>query len=404
MSSISSNTPFFDQKSPDKSSEGSQCLVKGKENLRVFNVCLDLDEVVVSLHARPQWIGLKTTYTQIAAFYMRKGCILSPENVTHYVHPAIVEFIRLLCQIDDLKLSFFSAAPRYRNEPFVASLLQHSLGDEKYEEIRDKVLIFSENHLSSRKKKLSAILHDPIEDAVLIDNDPSNRAEKEEDNFLYAPTTDTGDFSKLELKQEKYDSKGIARIKCFINSSVRKIQISANWHGESLKIRFWHKELREFQEIGVSKVTETELYDLLKPYMKSNNFQLPINSPILDKLYEFVRKHGGQTETICHRANRIYLITALLLRALNQARSSNAPLTRFLPRIQTKWNSAIAVEKSAWMSDDELYLEGLQELRSINPSLEFIHPHNYIEAARAPLTEDERCFIGNAIEHEPSRI
>lgn len=340
---------------------------------------------------------MKTSYNQIAAFYMRKGSILSAKNITHYVFPGVIELIQLLCQIEDVKLSFFSAAHSSRNKPFVASLLKLSLGDEKYNKIRDNIVIFSENHCCSRKKKLSAILKDPIEDTVLIDNDPSNRAENEENNFLYAPPTFTDSFSKLEFKQDKYDVKGKTRIKCFINSSK---QISADWHGEILKIRFWHKGLKKIQQIDVSKETEIELYDLLKPYMKLYNFQIPCNNAILDKLYKFVEKHGGQTEKICHRANRIYLITALLFRALNQARSSNASLSSFLPRIHTKWNSACEVNKNEWMTDDELYLEGLEILRGINPSLEFIHPHNYLEAARTPLTEDEQSFISNAIKNE----
>ncbi len=131
--------------------------------------------------------------------------------------------------------------------------------------------------------------------------------------------------------------------------------------------------------------------------MESYNLQIPYDSAILDKLYKFVEKHGGQTKKICHRANRIYLITALLFRALNQARSSNASLSSCLPRIHTECGEVI---KNEWMTDDELYLEGLEKLRSINPSLEFIHPHNYLEAARAALNEDEQGFISDAIKNE----
>jgi|GEM_PF-4607484 hypothetical protein len=391
----------YSQERSAAANKESQCLAKERINTRFFNVVLDIDDVLMSLSTYQQWMLTKTSSAQIAAFYMRKGSILSARDITHYVFPGVIEFIQLLCQIEDVKLSFFSAAHSSRNKPLVASLLKRSLGDKKYDKIRDNILIFSENHCCFRKKKLSAILQGPIEDAALIDNDPRNRAENEESNFLYAPPTFTGSFSKLELKQEKYDNKGKTKIKCFVNPVFVKKSISVNWKGEILKIRFWHKELKKFQEIDIDKVTEIELYDLLKPYMESYNFQIPSNRAILDKLYKFVEKHGGQTEKICHRANRIYLITALLFRALNQARSSNASLSSFLPRIHTEWNLGVfEVIKNEWMTDDELYLEGLEKLRSINPSLEFIHPHNYLEAARAPLNEAGQSFISNARKNE----
>ncbi|HEV8052792.1 MAG TPA: hypothetical protein VGP47_09870, partial [Parachlamydiaceae bacterium] len=212
-------------------SEESQCLVKGRPT-RFFNVVLDINDVLATLTACPHWSFMKTSYAQTVAFYMRKGRILSANNITHYVFPGVVELIKLLSQIEDVKVSFFNADHKSRNEPFVASLLKLSLGDEKYNKIRDNVLIFSENHCCSRKKKLSSVLKDPIEDALLIDKDPSNRAEKEESNFLYAPPTNTGSFSKLEFKQEKYDSKGKTKIKCFINPSIIKKHISAYWRGE----------------------------------------------------------------------------------------------------------------------------------------------------------------------------
>lgn len=391
---------------------------------RVFKVVLDIDDVLALLTTIP-CIDVKLSWKQVAAFFMRKGAILKAGNTTHYIYPGIIEFTKLLAKTNDILLSIFSSGWKWRNEPFTEALLIKAIGEKEYQAKKDQIRVFSVPDLVRQKKELSHVLKD-ITDSVLIDNDASNRARDydnkliEEKHFLYAPATITKDFLRLEFKEDKYDENGERDLKCILNASFRdydkrKKHIVAeywiapnrvtNWADydkmeKNWEINFWHEEEREYKKITLLKENEPELYKLLEPLKTSTaHTGLATNAPVTAALLQFVKKNGGQTKRICYKVNRIYLITAVLFRAIESARTTNTPLEDNLPRIELEYQKC-SPRMPEWAYEYKLYREGLKRLRGINPELTFITPKNYMAAATTPISVEEDCFLVDAIKCE----
>lgn len=141
-----------------------------------INIVLDIDYVL----ATPlEELGLDRFFIQ----WQKKQRLILNAGMDHILHPGVLEFIRYLYQMPNVRICFFSAGLKERNKDFVEKLLIKALGDERYQEIKDQVSknIFSRDDCTmlssvSYKKNLNVILQpeDKLDSTILIDDTREN--------------------------------------------------------------------------------------------------------------------------------------------------------------------------------------------------------------------------------------
>lgn len=106
-----------------------------------LNVVFDLDNTLV---VYTKCFASKKTHE----FLRDSGGVLVVEGFIYYILPGVSELLRHLFQQADVRVSFFSAGTRSRNEELVQSLLQLCLGLETYNRVKDSVKVLSREELT----------------------------------------------------------------------------------------------------------------------------------------------------------------------------------------------------------------------------------------------------------------
>lgn len=153
-------------------------------------------------------------------FFLRKGTIINAYGVTHYILPGVLELMRFLFSLPEVRVAFFSSGARIRNEPFVKILLTKALGEEHYNRIAADVVIMSEGNLmrfdsskystqnkqyglykdhNDHTKDINFTLapEDSLKNAIFIDDRPAFIHYEQEKNYVYAETVKSKDFDCL---------------------------------------------------------------------------------------------------------------------------------------------------------------------------------------------------------------
>lgn len=389
--------------------------------MKKHHIVLDID-MVLALHD-----GREAKY---ASFFLKKGAIFQAIK-THYIFPGVIEFLQLLFQDKDLKVSFFSSGIKRRNDIFVENLLRLALGEDRYETVKKDVLILSRNDLISigeeeeekehalygrrpgnNQKDLLKVLQEGelLENVILIDDDPSYAACGQVKNMLYVPPTMNYDFCSMEKEIEGYDENGFKNLKWEVLSIQEYNGYERNQVGsgkrivflqkeEGLEVAFIDKDSHEYVQKPLSEKQSQELNAFLSSSQKEDSY-----------IYDLVTSLGGQAKKIRRGANRIYYAVGLLFTALERAKNEGNSVADVLFSLQFKKNIIRSGNAHTdreyepiyyYMTRrDHFYLLGLEKLRQVNSNLELMHPKKYVECINSPLTEEEKAFLQDALDKE----
>lgn len=374
---------------------------------------------------------------QQAKFFKNKGAILTAIK-THYIFPGVLEFIKLLFQTENVKISFFSAGDKKRNIVFVDQLLKLSLPEIEYEEVKSKICILSRDDLTeptheegrkqyelydvypgNRQKDLSKALENSefLENAVLIDDDSSYIACGQAKNILYVPESENSNFTVLPSKCDSYERDGHKFLRCVLSSEEssdsekRAVeegkQIFILQTEEGFEVEFLNKS-RKYERRLISQEDHENLLLQLnqinqKNIRKNKSVSLIKDKELIRLISELVRSFEGKTRKICRQANRICYVTGLLFTALKIAESKNISVSESLFQMQFKLKKGMETYRPNFeqlCKRDDLYLIGLEKLREVNSNLQLITPHNYLECVQLPISENEQLVLQEAVENQ----
>ncbi len=391
-----------------------------------INVALDIDGVLACR---------RVGSNEQAQFFKNQGAIITAKK-TYYVFPGVIQLIKLLFQTEDIKVSFFSAGKKERNELFVEELLKLALTPSKYEDIKHKLRILSRNDLISasleerqtqmkiydilpgrKQKDLSKILCEGelLEHAILIENDITYVACGQAKNVLLMPSNDNYNFRVLSSKCKVYQPEGYKFLGCVLVSEAschafQKIRVEEGKQILLLKtknefeIGFLDKESHQYKQETISLKDNEELIEELNKIHqnqieKSQNIYQIQDQELIKTLCHLVGVRGGLMKKICRRANRIFYVTGLLFTALKQSKSQGIPITEFLLRLQFKLqdNNTYTPRFRELRKIDDLYLLGLEKLREIKSDLQLMTPHHYVECIKLPLLKEEQLTVDQAL-------
>lgn len=362
----------------------------------VYHVALDIDDFLAFRQSKPS--------EKLVDFIQNEGAIIDAYR-TYYILPGVKEFIQLLFQTDNLKVSFFSAGLKIRNDLFVDKLLQASLGKEAYENLKDRVSIFSQEDLTERsrsenyglqagkyQKDLKKVASDAqaLANTILIENDESYVAERQVKNFLFACDSNAMPFEWIKYRHQFYDPDGSRFLKIqfedISNEYVREDARNKNCIGvlindqyeTPISIGFVDRASHEYREVPLD---DLELLDKISSSYYNGRKIKDSTPELLDKIRSFVESRGGKIRKIWRAPNRIYYVAGLFFTALSSAKQNGISLSEALFRIYSKerGNSGSYVDALERLcKNDELYWRGLELLRSINPNLRLTTPQSYL--------------------------
>jgi len=392
------------------------------------NIVLDIDGV----------LACKSVETiEQANFFKNKGAILTAIK-THYIFPGVIEFIKLLFQTENVKVSFFSSGDKKRNVIFVDQLLKLALSEAKYNETKSKVCILSRDDLTeptNEERKKQRVLYDLrpgnmqkdiskalgegdfLENAVLIDDDRSYVACGQAKNILFVPESKNRNFERLSSKCDSYQTDGYKFLRCVIatkkSSSPEKRAVKEGKQilllktEEGFKVGFLNKS-GKYQALVISHEKHESLLLKLNEIHQSNSEKNKSASIIEDNelvkdICELVGSFEGKARKICRQANRICYVTGLLFKALKVAESKNISISDSLFQIQFKFKEGEKTYEPDFKQScrmEELYLIGLEKLKEVNSGLQFITPHNYLECVQLLMSEEEQLTLQEAIKNQ----
>lgn len=361
-------------------------------------------------------------------FFVKSGCVIDA-RITHYVFPAVKEFLIALFKTESLSVAFFSAGIEERNKPFIRILLKAALGRDWYKEVKENVIVLSRNNLVEGRKDLRLILGGAdCSSAVLIDDRPKNIVSGQERSFLYTKKVNLDSYTKLKRKLGEYSPEGTKPLPCvllstideadwcdvtgqfsneddewciieqdgeeIINQQIKKASIgnsiliykSSNPGAEFFYFHFPNaiSNLQE-REIVIDKELQESLDSELGLLRQSSNLIKELSGALQAKIYEYVKKKGGRTDKICRSVNRIYYVAGLFFHALEQAKKTGKTISDCLVQEQfqqIRRSSRLTSRYQQCVHNDRFYHLGLKELRKINPELRFITPEKYVELSR----------------------
>lgn len=376
-----------------------------------LNAVLDIDGVLACRSVK----NIEQVY-----FFMSKGAIITAIKI-HYIFPGVIEFIKFLFSIENLRISFFSSAVKNRNFIFVHELYKICLTETQYNDTKDKVKILSYDDLSTPQsddwlehrrlynfragKKLKDITkvldeNDSIENAFIIDDQPTGIACGQAKNILFLRETENINYDNLTLKCSTYDSKGYTFFKCCLiykkeNLYIKKEKrISIFKNNEIFKISFFDHDSNYKTKTISSKKHPNLFKKINKIYIRNltfekNNYYIK-NNKLIQMIFTFVEGHKGKTKKICRQANRIYYAAGLFFTALQISKENNISISESLFRLQyVKESDSTFTLNDNLKKVDRFYLLGLEKLREFNPNLELIHPHNYVQNLKLPSSEED---------------
>lgn len=373
-----------------------------------FNVACDIDQVLCFHNIKDLAQG---------AFFLKKGAIMNTTTLqTHYIYPGAIEYIRLLCLTPGVRLTFYSAGQKNRNDELVHLILNQALPEPKYESIKSEVRVLSRDDLvqstiddlidqcydpintkpSMYQKDLRKVLHqgDLIENAVLVDDQTRNAASGQVFNLLKVPVSEDREYDSLIEKAKMYDPvTGMRFLKCVMNipgsidleeglvQNGKRIFVYKNENNFEIKfIDFFDRVHKvEYSRQRCSDV----FYALERLYergLQGGEDLVEIDSPwLVEKICAYVSRFNGHSKKICRRANRICYVVGVLFTAIAYAKSGRS-LVEGLALCQFTLNQ----EGRCWTPNfhqsqcyDGFYRLGLEMLKTVNPNYEFITPYNY---------------------------
>lgn len=375
----------------------------------------------------------EVTNVDHASFFMHKGVLLTAIK-THYVFPGVIELMQLVFQTEGVRVSFFSSGEQQRNDIFVEKLLTRALGKDRYEKIKPELKILSAKDLDKSKeeqrdkqyrkykispghlnKDISKVLRecDSLHQVVLIEDDKSYIAGGQAENVLLVPETNRKKFEKLPLKSTVYTSDGFAPASISLVLNGQKPGLG--WkrevkNGTSIilfqknnqyEVGFLNTVTNRYEQRTIPK---EENADLIAHLDKVGTGQVPkeYGSTSIDEHYASVSKivlsFNGKVNKIRRASNRIYYLTGLLFTALERAKVEKKPITEILFSLQFKQiNDRYKPKFRAASRREELYLLGLEKLRTLNPSLSFITPQNYIHCIKLPRSPEQIKLLQEAL-------
>ena len=396
-----------------------------------FNVGYDIDQVLCFHHVKN---------TDQGAFFLNKGAIETALE-THYIYPGAIESIRLLSLTPDVRLTFYSAGSKERNEILVPRILDRALPEPEYEQMKSRVRILSREDLvystienliynfyqplnpivSECQKDLTKILHsgDFLENAVLIDDQLGNAAWGQVTNLLAVPVSEEDEYDSLLEKTEAYNPvTGTRFLKCIMNmSGVEDLEEDLIQDGrrifiyssvECFDVKFVDLSGR-ICEARYNKRTSPEVFKQLDLIylnnLKTDEDLIEINDyGLVEKICTDVMSLRGRGTKICRRANRICYVMGVLFLAITHARLGMCSLSQGLTLCQYKLNPQNGCFEPNFhksQSDDKFYHLGLAMLKTVNSSYEFINPHNYRKYCQVTASDLE--FLQYAKENEYER-
>lgn len=354
-------------------------------------------------------------------FFQAKGAIIEACGLTHGVFPGVIEFLRSLFQMHNVKVSFFSAGGSERNQLFVDRLLHQALQD-NYAATKDKVRVFSREHLHKVskvtrnggqlsteecfKKNLTAVL-DPdtdLKNTILIDDTPEVVPGIQYKNHLLVPGTDAEHFEELETKKVRiYHQEGFRLFDCFAicHFSGKYLKEDDVKKGRDLmilkeqgifKVGFIHKDSREYQE---KDITPPALAGTLEALYQEKLEEGPMtyfsidDQKLCEEICDLVSSFDGISRKICRSVNRIYYVAGLLFASLEDSQREGIPLSEALFRRQYEIDTDDGqVSFRNLRKIDSLYHLGLERLRAVNPDLRFTTPHEYAKIIDESLVRE----------------
>lgn len=196
-------------------------MILQQPSIKNITIALDIDDTIATGFEEDDISKIEKQHPWVPIF-RRKGLYLHA-LVPHIIHLGVPEFIRFLDNMSNIRLSFFSSGIKERNEIFVKELLCLSLGQQRFEAIRDKVIVCSRNDLEipndmesrvqreyygfcsgNKTKNLNKILRDKetLDWSILIDDDPSYAHYGQEKNVLKIPCAWEFTFSRFHRDPE----------------------------------------------------------------------------------------------------------------------------------------------------------------------------------------------------------
>jgi hypothetical protein len=192
----------------------------------MFDVILDIDETLTTDSAE-----------NFERMELIKEICVNPDRFVqalrwHYLHHGVIEFIKALSNIPVVNLHFFSADDETRNKPFVAGLIQKSMGEEYWRDHEGDIKIFSrpdvldvqkelESHpektqtdyqppyevFKGNRKKDITLLRKEAQNTCIADDRPSVALKNQENNYVnilpfYPKYLDLSDF--IDVAEDTY--------------------------------------------------------------------------------------------------------------------------------------------------------------------------------------------------------
>jgi len=393
------------------------------------HVVLDIDQVLACTQA---------SYHQ-AIFFQRRGAIISA-IMPHYIFPGVLEFIQVLGQTEGIKFSFFSAGDARRNEILVDALLKRALPEVKYHALRDKIRICSKEHLTTvsanKKRKHESLFgfssnpqikdlrkivsEEELSNTVLIDDNLFVAAPDQRGNLLLVPEMSAQKYDKLPQKKERYLPDGYRHLECVLGNADAKAvaqkqvrsgkQIVVLKTEEGFSIQFLDRSSHRYQSKELSTDNDQELKEKLTQFHEHIMSRYQPNPEGMKYLYipgethtvtdaslaqsilSFVARHDGIHKKIKRKANAICYAVGTLMKALQQSKEKNVPITEILFKMQfkPKADGTFATCFRERFRQDEIYKIGWEALRQVNPDFTWTSPHQYMAVITPPLSFEEK--------------
>lgn len=217
----------------------------------IINVSIDINAVLACKHASEQE----------AAYYWRESWI-STASKTRYLFLGAIELIQLLFQTKGVRVSFFGTDSDSQDKLFVEDLLMRALGIEWYEANGQKVVVLARNHCyeketlqvpkpvrdyeirhpyeGKRCKELKKIVQEEesLEEAILIDSDPSHSFPGEEESLLFIPPPKSCPAGEINEEKKGEIIRDANRIFCLAGILFKAIEEAKNTNTTMKEILF----------------------------------------------------------------------------------------------------------------------------------------------------------------------
>lgn len=400
-----------------------------------INVVLDIHDVLACTEVRN---------IEQASFFKNKGAIITAVK-THYVFPGVIEFIKVLFQTENVKVSFFSSSKEEVCVRFVEQLLKSALGESKYADVKQKVKVLSRNdlteasdeakkehfrlyglHVGNMQKNIAKVLGEgeSLENAVLMDDDKTYVEMGQARNFLSVPCTNGRNFEVLRDLCRRYQPEGFKFLRCiFANESVasglleyeedlvkegRQILIIKTKDG--FNIGYVDKESK-YQSKQISSDHPSLLEELNKIHRGSIENSKTVcyveNKELVKNICLLVESWGGRNKKICRQANRIYYAAGLFFTALKEAKAQNITIAESLFRLQFKLKEMKEEDDHKYepvfrrlSKMEDIYVIGLQKLREVNSTLQFTTPHSFVQCVQLLISGEDRSQLEAALKNQ----